>query len=250
MKLAIVGTGYVGLVTGTCFAESGNEVTCIDEERITALRRGEIPIYEPGLSELVLRNAAAGRLRFSSDYETAVPPAECVFIAVGTPPSDDGAANLAGLWAVAESLAPHLSPAAIVVIKSTVPVGTNRHLSTRLKELTGRDVDAASTCRSSRNAGQTAGDFLSLVQSPCHNESLLTEHGSTALRTFANPPLRKHKTPHHATHILAAARPSHGTARASTRAQQKKPRRCRVHGTARRPAAADRCFGRTNSAMV
>jgi len=146
MKLAIVGTGYVGLVTGTCFSESGNDVTCIDidEAKIAALRRGEIPIYEPGLSELVLRNSAAGRLSFTSDYESAVPPAQCVFIAVGTPQSDDGAANLTGLWAVAESLAPHLSPQAIVVIKSTVPVGTNRRLSARLKELTGRDIDVAS----------------------------------------------------------------------------------------------------------
>ncbi|MEO1995966.1 MAG: 2-dehydropantoate 2-reductase N-terminal domain-containing protein [Planctomycetaceae bacterium] len=102
-----MGTGYVGLVTGTCFAESGNDVTCIDidEAKVSALQRGEIPIYEPGLTELVLRNSAAGRLSFTSDYASAVPSAQCVFIAVGTPQSDEGAANLAGLWAVAESLA-------------------------------------------------------------------------------------------------------------------------------------------------
>ena len=146
MKVVMIGTGYVGLVTGTCFAESGNDVTCvdIDEKKIDQLRRGEIPIYEPGLGELVARNAKAGRLKFTTDYAEAVPDARCVFVAVGTPQTDDGSADLSGLWAVAETLAPHLSEDAVVVVKSTVPVGTNRKVQERLRELTGRDVDVAS----------------------------------------------------------------------------------------------------------
>src|SRR5690606_35473029 len=146
MKIVMIGTGYVGLVTGTCFSESGNELTCvdIDEKKISGLRRGEIPIYEPGLSELVIRNAKAGRLKFTTDYAEAVPGARCVFIAVGTPQGDDGSADLRGLFAVVDSLAPHLSEQTVVVIKSTVPVGTNRKVADRLRELTGRSVDVAS----------------------------------------------------------------------------------------------------------
>jgi UDPglucose 6-dehydrogenase len=142
----MIGTGYVGLVTGTCFAESGNDVTCldIDEEKIENLRNGQIPIYEPGLAELVLRNSKSGRLNFSTDYSQSVPHADCVFIAVGTPQNEKGAADLSALWSVAESLADHLSDDVIVVIKSTVPVGTNSKLAERLNELTGRDVDVAS----------------------------------------------------------------------------------------------------------
>ncbi len=146
MKIVMIGTGYVGLVTGTCLAESGNDVTCvdIDETKIAGLKRNEIPIYEPGLTELVTRNAAAGRLKFTTDYAEAVPTADCVFIAVGTPQGDDGSANLNGIWKVTESLAPHLNDHVVVIVKSTVPVGTNREVSRRLKELTGRTVDVAS----------------------------------------------------------------------------------------------------------
>jgi UDPglucose 6-dehydrogenase len=142
----MIGTGYVGLVTGTCFAESGNDVTCldIDEKKIENLRKGQVPIYEPGLVELVLRNSKSGRLNFSTDYAECIPQADCVFIAVGTPQNDEGAADLSAIWRVAESLAAHLSDDVIVVIKSTVPVGTNNELAERLKELTGRAVDVAS----------------------------------------------------------------------------------------------------------
>ena len=92
----MIGTGYVGLVTGTCFAETGNDVVCvdIDADKIARLRRGDVPIYEPGLSELVVRNAKAGRLRFTTDCKEAAASAKCVFIAVGTPQGDDGSANL------------------------------------------------------------------------------------------------------------------------------------------------------------
>jgi UDPglucose 6-dehydrogenase len=142
----MIGTGYVGLVTGTCFAESGNDVVCvdIDASKIERLRNGEIPIYEPGLTELVLRNSKAGRLAFTTEYKEALRSARCVFIAVGTPQGNDGAANLTGLWKVVETLAPLLATDVVVVIKSTVPVGTNRLVANRLKELAGREIDVAS----------------------------------------------------------------------------------------------------------
>jgi UDPglucose 6-dehydrogenase len=146
MRIAVVGTGYVGLVTGTCFADSGNTVTCLDinAEKIARLGRGEIPIYEPGLEELVVRNARAGRLGFSTDVAAGVRSAEVVFLAVGTPPAADGSADLSALWKVVDSIAPHLDPQAVVVTKSTVPVGTCAGIERRLREHTGRDCHVAS----------------------------------------------------------------------------------------------------------
>jgi UDPglucose 6-dehydrogenase len=146
MKIAVIGTGYVGLVTGTCFADSGNDVVCvdIDQAKVDRLNRGEIPIYEPGLAEMVAENQAAERLRFTTDMPAAVTPAEIVYLAIGTPQSNDGAADLTALWKVVDSIAPHLRPDAIVVTKSTVPVGTNSKIYARLKEDTGRECDVAS----------------------------------------------------------------------------------------------------------
>ncbi|MBR9801866.1 UDP-glucose/GDP-mannose dehydrogenase family protein [bacterium] len=146
MKIVVIGTGYVGLVTGTCFAESGNDVTCVDinQEKIARLNQGQIPIYEPGLTELVKRNAEAGRLKFTTDVADCVPDARCVFLAVGTPMGDDGSANLSGIWAAADSVGPHLSEDSIVICKSTVPVGTNRQVYERLKQSLGREVNVAS----------------------------------------------------------------------------------------------------------
>ena len=146
MNIAVVGTGYVGLVTGTCLAETGNDVTCVDCDRkkIDVLNRGEAPIYEPGLTELVRRNAGAGRLRFSTDLAAAAGAAKLVFLAVGTPSADDGSVDLSALWVVVEQIAPQLREDAIVVCKSTVPVGTNAAVSRRLAELTGRECDVAS----------------------------------------------------------------------------------------------------------
>jgi UDPglucose 6-dehydrogenase len=146
MKIAILGTGYVGLVTGTCLAESGNQVTCVDIDRakIERLNRGEIPIYEPGLAELVERNHEAKRLLFTTDLAAAVRPAKLVFLAVGTPASDDGSADLSSLWKAVDAIAPHLAQGAIVITKSTVPVGTAAAITSRLKERTGRDCDVAS----------------------------------------------------------------------------------------------------------
>jgi UDPglucose 6-dehydrogenase len=146
MKIAILGTGYVGLVTGTCLADSGNQVTCVDIDaaKIERLNRGEIPIYEPGLAELVERNREAERLLFTTDLAGAVHPARLIFLAVGTPPREDGSADLTSLWRAVDAIAPHLAKNAVVITKSTVPVGTNAALAARLKEKTGRDCDVAS----------------------------------------------------------------------------------------------------------
>ena len=146
MKVAVIGTGYVGLVSGTCFADSGVDVTCvdIDQKKIDALNVGTIPIYEPGLKELVLRNAEAGRLHFTTDLASAVAPADIVYLAVGTPQSQDGSADLTALFKVGEAVAPHLREDAVIVTKSTVPVGTNAKLFAQLKELTGRECRVAS----------------------------------------------------------------------------------------------------------
>src|SRR5882757_2694516 len=146
MKIAVIGTGYVGLVTGTCFADSGNDVTCVDinPAKIDMLNRGEVPIYEPGLAEMVDHNAAADRLHFTTDLAAAIKSASVVYLAVGTPQSDNGAADLSALWSVVDGIAPHLRKDAIVVTKSTVPVGTNAKIFSRLKEQLDREVDVAS----------------------------------------------------------------------------------------------------------
>lgn len=126
MNVAVVGTGYVGLVAGACLAETGNRVVCvdIDTEKVEALRRGKIPIYEPGLEELVRRNVDAGRLSFTTDLASAVEPARVVFIAVGTPPDEDGSADLQHVLAVARDIGRAMVNETVVVTKSTVPVGT------------------------------------------------------------------------------------------------------------------------------
>src|SRR4051794_41580002 len=126
MKLAVVGTGYVGLVTGTCFAESGNEVVCVDSDaaKIARLQGGELPIYEPGLLEMVERNVREGRLSFTTDLAAGIAPAQLIFIAVGTPQSDDGRADLRYVDAVTDDLCKAIKSPKVVVIKSTVPPGT------------------------------------------------------------------------------------------------------------------------------
>ncbi|MDO9181623.1 MAG: UDP-glucose/GDP-mannose dehydrogenase family protein, partial [Bacteriovorax sp.] len=129
MKVAVIGTGYVGLVSGTCFAEIGHDVTCIDidPKKIEMLKSGKSPIYEPGLSELIERNIKANRLHFSLNYDS-VKEAKSVFLAVGTPSADDGRADLTYLKAAAMEVAKNIAEGAIIVIKSTVPVGTNNEL--------------------------------------------------------------------------------------------------------------------------
>ena len=126
MKITIVGTGYVGLVTGTCLAEVGNDVLCLDVDarKIGMLQAGGIPIYEPGLQDMVKRNVAAGRLSFTTDEEAAVHFGEIQFIAVGTPPDEDGSADLRYVVAAARSIGRYMQSFKLVVSKSTVPVGT------------------------------------------------------------------------------------------------------------------------------
>ncbi len=146
MKIAVIGTGYVGLVTGTCFADCGNEVTCVDKDarKIERLKRGEIPIYEPGLQELVHRNYREGRLVFSTDLKEGIAPAQLVFIAVGTPQADDGSADLSTVWAVSDAIADNTNGSKIVVVKSTVPVGTNTRLNDRIRARCRYPMDVAS----------------------------------------------------------------------------------------------------------
>src|SRR5205809_1739813 len=129
MRIAMIGTGYVGLVSGACFSEFGVSVICVDTDagKIERLQRGEIPIFEPGLDQLVATNAAAGRLSFTTDLDAAVKGAEAVFIAVGTPSRrGDGHADLSYVFAAATEIAGALTGYAVVVTKSTVPVGTSR----------------------------------------------------------------------------------------------------------------------------
>lgn len=128
MKIAIVGTGYVGLVSGTCFAEMGIDVTCVDVDanKIEGLLQGKIPIYEPGLDELVLRNTREGRLHFTTDLSQCIDDVEIVFSAVGTPPDEDGSADLQYVLSVARTFGRHIKKYTILVTKSTVPVGTAR----------------------------------------------------------------------------------------------------------------------------
>src|SRR5215208_1209023 len=126
MNITIVGTGYVGLVVGACLAETGNDVACadLDQRKIDGLKQNVLPIYEPGLEGLVERNQQQGRLRFTTDVPAAIGHAEVVFIAVGTPPDEDGSADLRHVLAVAAQIGTHMKRELVIVTKSTVPVGT------------------------------------------------------------------------------------------------------------------------------
>ena len=126
MKICVVGTGYVGLVSGACFSEMGNDVICVDtnKEKIDKLNNGIIPIYEPRLDELVKNNKEAGRLSFTTDIKTGIENSLLIFIAVGTPTDEDGSADLKYVYQVAKDIATHINSYKIVVDKSTVPVGT------------------------------------------------------------------------------------------------------------------------------
>ncbi|HOE94053.1 MAG TPA: nucleotide sugar dehydrogenase, partial [Candidatus Cryptobacteroides sp.] len=136
MNIAIVGTGYVGLVSGTCFAEMGVNVTCvdIDENKIKKLLNGEIPIYEPGLEDMVKKNLAAGRLHFTTDLTSIIDDVEIVFSAVGTPPDEDGSADLKYVLNVAKTFGQNIKKYTLLVTKSTVPVGTAAKVKHAVKE--------------------------------------------------------------------------------------------------------------------
>jgi UDPglucose 6-dehydrogenase len=163
MRIAMIGTGYVGLVSGACFSEFGIDVACVDKDaaKIASLKAGKIPIYEPGLEDLVERNTKAGRLTFTTDLAAAVAGAEAVFIAVGTPSRrGDGHADLTYVFAAAEEIAKALTGYAVVVTKSTVPVGTGRKVAERIRAVRpGAQFDVASNPEFLRE-GSAIGDFM------------------------------------------------------------------------------------------
>ena len=167
MNIAIVGTGYVGLVSGACFAETGATVTCVDvdEKKIEGLRRGEIPIYEPGLDELVLKNVKAGRLKFTTSLPDVINDQEVIFTAVGTPPDEDGSADLKYVLQVAKTIGENINRYLIVVTKSTVPVGTSLKIhDTITAELKKRGVDVEFDVASNPEflkEGNAIKDFMS-----------------------------------------------------------------------------------------
>ena len=167
MNIAIVGTGYVGLVSGTCFADTGATVTCVDVDanKIERLKNGEIPIYEPGLDELVKKNVAAGRLCFTTDLASVLDDVEIVFSAVGTPPDEDGSADLKYVLQVARTIGQNLNHYVVVVTKSTVPVGTARKVRNAIdEELKKRGVDVPFDVASNPEflkEGSAIKDFMS-----------------------------------------------------------------------------------------
>ncbi|SHE35090.1 UDPglucose 6-dehydrogenase [Bacteroides luti] len=167
MKIAIVGTGYVGLVSGTCFAETGVDVTCVDvnQKKIEGLKNGIIPIYEPGLEEMVIRNIKENRLNFTTSLESCLDDVEVVFSAVGTPPDEDGSADLKYVLEVARTIGKHMNKYVLVVTKSTVPVGTAKKVrATIQEELDKRGVniefDVASNPEFLKE-GNAINDFMS-----------------------------------------------------------------------------------------
>ena len=167
MKIAIVGTGYVGLVTGTCFAEIGVNVICVDtnSEKIESLKKGVIPIYENGLEEMVSRNVKAGRLQFTTSLESCLNEVEVVFSAVGTPPDEDGSADLSYVLEVARTIGRNMQKYVLVVTKSTVPVGTARKVRATIQEELDKrgmniDFDVASNPEFLKE-GNAINDFMS-----------------------------------------------------------------------------------------
>lgn len=142
MKVTVVGTGYVGLVAGTCFADSGNEVICvdIDSNKINKLNNGKVPIYEPGLEEMIHRNVEQDRLFFTTNIKEAVQSSQIIFIAVGTPPDEDGSADLQYVLAVAKDIGTYMNGFKVVVDKSTVPVGTADKVRAEIEKYTNEEL--------------------------------------------------------------------------------------------------------------
>jgi len=161
LKIAVVGTGYVGLVVGVCLAENGNSVVCVDndEKKVEALRRGEIPIYEPGLAEMIPRNVAEERLRFTTDLGTAVQQSEILFIAVGTPQDEDGSADLRHVLAVADGIGRQMNGYKVIVNKSTVPVGTTEKVRKAVSAVTSHPFAVVSNPEFLKE-GTAVEDFL------------------------------------------------------------------------------------------
>jgi UDPglucose 6-dehydrogenase len=163
MHIAVIGSGYVGLVTGACFAEFGVHVTCVDVDvtKVQKLARGEATIYEPGLEQLIQKNLHAGRLRFTTDLKSAVEPASVVFLAVGTPPKDDGSADLSYVENAAREVAQHIHDYKVLVMKSTVPVGTGKRLVDLIKRSLSRPVPFSVVSNPEfLREGAAIGDFM------------------------------------------------------------------------------------------
>ena len=161
MKIAVIGTGYVGLVAGTCFAESGNDVTCVDvdQSKIDVLRSGKVPIYEPGLEELIRRNVEEDRLKFTTSLDEAIKRSLIAFICVGTPPKADGSPDMKYVLAAAEQIARSMDGYRIVVMKSTVPVGTADKVRAAIKAATDHEFDVVSNPEFLKE-GAAIEDFL------------------------------------------------------------------------------------------
>lgn len=161
MKICVIGTGYVGLVAGTCLAEMGNDVICVDKDKkkLNKLKKGIIPIYEPGLEELIKSNVAEGRLTFTDDLNSAVKKSLVCFIAVGTPQHDDGSADLSAVYSVAEGIAKAMNEYKVIVDKSTVPVGTAEKLTELVKNNTKYEFDVVSNPEFLKQ-GAAVDDFL------------------------------------------------------------------------------------------
>ena len=162
MNICMVGTGYVGLVTGACLADFGMNVVCVDKdaEKIASLQSGRVPIYEPGLEEVIARNERAGRLRFTTDLKTGIEEALAVFIAVGTPPKADGSPDLTFVRQVAEAIAEHMNAYKVVVTKSTVPTGTGRMIEQIIRDKNGRHEFSVVSNPEFLREGSAVSDFL------------------------------------------------------------------------------------------
>ncbi len=162
MHIAVVGSGYVGLVTGACLADFGMDVTCVDNDvrKITMLKQGKIPIYEPGLDALVAKNEKAGRLHFTTDLKEAVETSLAIFIAVGTPPKEDGSADLTYVVEVAEAIADHMNGYKVVVTKSTVPTGTGQLIEKVIRERNGTQPFSVVSNPEFLREGSAIGDFM------------------------------------------------------------------------------------------
>jgi len=161
MNIAVVGTGYVGLVAGACFAETGNDVICVDvnEKKVAALKEGKVPIFEPGLEDLVISNSKAGRLKFTTSLKDAVEAAKVIFIAVGTPQDEDGSADLTHVLAVAKGIGEAMNGPKVVVDKSTVPVGTADRVRAEIEKVSKFPVDVVSNPEFLKE-GAAIDDFL------------------------------------------------------------------------------------------
>jgi len=191
LRVTIVGSGYVGLVAGACFADSGNDVICVDvdQRKIDMLKRNEIPIYEPGLKEMVERNAKEERLVFTTDIKEGVEKSEIIFIAVGTPPDEDGSADLKYVLAVARDIGKHMNGYKVVVDKSTVPVGTAEKVRAEISKHTSLEFDVVSNPEFLKE-GAALDDFLKPDRVVIGTES---ERAAEIMRNLYGPFVRSGK---------------------------------------------------------